>query len=174
MPWENPGAYDEARKRIRENKESETVIREKKKEDFEKSKDKVHSKKKLDVYELRRRIETGTSLNTLKSDIQEALNNGQISMDNYTNAIEMLSERNDEKWRVSSPEYIISDDAFPFSKAPLTTYFEDQKLWDNFLVDIAGFTYGVAQGSIFLLYMTWRIVLDTLLLPVDIYRLIQK
>jgi hypothetical protein len=45
MPNENPGAYSEARDRIREKKEKETIIIESKKEDFEKSKSILRKKK---------------------------------------------------------------------------------------------------------------------------------
>jgi hypothetical protein len=58
MSLENPGAYDEARKRIRENTERETVIKETTTEDFEKDKQRLRKKKTLDVFELKRRIET--------------------------------------------------------------------------------------------------------------------
>ena len=175
MPWENPGAYDEARKRIRENKESETVVIEKKKEDFEKGKEKIHSRKKLDVFELRRRIETGQSLNMLKWDIREALESGQISIDTYTDAINML----DDTTRVSRenlavPEYTLPVGALPFSGTALAKYFDEQKLWDNPLVDMAGFAYGAAQGSLFLVFLLGRMILDALLLPIDMYYLIKK
>jgi hypothetical protein len=69
---------------------------EKKKEDFEKGKEKIHSKKKLDVFELKRRIETGHSLHTLKSDIEEALRSGQISIDTYTNTIDLIEKKTHE------------------------------------------------------------------------------
>lgn len=175
MPWENPGAYDEARKRIRESKESETVVIEKKKEDFEKSKEKLYSKKKLDIFELRRRIETGQSLNTLKSDIKEALSTGQISIESYSDVIGMLDrEQKKSEEPHPEPEYVIDMDGIPLAQSPLTQYFERQKLGDNIFVDMAGFTYGVAQGSLFLIYLAGRIVLDTLLLPRDIYHLLQR
>jgi hypothetical protein len=45
MPNENPGAYSEARDRIREKNEKETIIIESKKEDFEKSKSILRKKK---------------------------------------------------------------------------------------------------------------------------------
>jgi hypothetical protein len=45
MPNENPGAYNEARDRIREKNEKETIIIESKKEDFEKSKSILRKKK---------------------------------------------------------------------------------------------------------------------------------
>lgn len=45
MSHENPGAYDEARKRIREKKEMEVSVIEVKKEDFEKGKEKLRKRK---------------------------------------------------------------------------------------------------------------------------------
>ena len=45
MPNENPGAYSEARDRIREKKERETVILEVKTEEFEKTKEKMRKRK---------------------------------------------------------------------------------------------------------------------------------
>ena len=74
MPNENPGVYNETRDRIREKKEKETILVETKKEDFEKSKSILRQKKTLDVGELKRHIETGRSLEGLKSDIKSALN----------------------------------------------------------------------------------------------------
>ncbi len=73
MSNENPGAYNEARNRIREKQEQERVIVEKKKEDFEVGKEKVYRKKKLDVFELKHHIETGRSLESLKNDVRSAL-----------------------------------------------------------------------------------------------------
>jgi hypothetical protein len=175
MPWENPWAFDEARKRIRESKESEVVVIEKRKEDFEKGKEKIYSKKKLDVFELRRRIETGQSLNMLKSDIRAALENGQISIDTYDDALRMLDK--DEQGSLHEnivPEYTLPPWAFPLSDTKLAQYFDNQKFGDNPLIDIAGFVYGFAQGSLFLVFLLGRIILDTLLLPIDIYKLSQK
>jgi hypothetical protein len=45
MPNENPGAYSEARDRIREKKEQEMIVREVKTEEFEKTKEKMRKKK---------------------------------------------------------------------------------------------------------------------------------
>ena len=176
MPWENPWAYDEARKRIREKVDRETIVIEEKKEDFEKTKEKIYSKKKLDVFELKRRIETGNSLGILKSDIRTALENGDISIDTYRNALKKIenTEWAWEKRTIIEPEYTVDPTAFPLSDHPLTRYFESQKLWANPFIDLAGFAYGFAQGSIFLLYLAGKIVIDALLLPVDIYKMMQK
>ena len=176
MPWENPGAYNEARNRIKENKERETIIIEEKKENFEKWKEKIRSRKKLDVFGLKRRIETGQSLELLKSDVKDALDRGEISIDTYKTALERIEnfDTAKEKERHISvvPDYMLDPKMYPLSNLPLTSYFESQKLWDNPLVDMAGFFYGIAQGSIFLLWLAWKVVLDTLLLPVDLFKLI--
>lgn len=175
MPWENPWAYDEARKRIRESRDRETIIIEEKKEDFEKGKEKIRSRKKLDVFALKSKLETGNSLNTLKSDIKEALDRWDISIETYKNVLTEL-DKNKEKTAepLARPEFVLDPRAFPLSDHPLTKYFESQKLWDNPLIDLAGFAYGFAQGSLFLLYLAGRIVLDTLLLPIDLYKMMKK
>lgn len=59
---ENPGAYHEARNRIREKNDKEKVIAEVVQEQYEKSKEKLTKRKTLDIYELKHRIETGHSL----------------------------------------------------------------------------------------------------------------
>lgn len=61
----------------------------------------------MDVFELKRRIETGHSLNSLKSDIQSALDSGQISMDTYTDAIRMLDAKKDGLRKNITPEYTL-------------------------------------------------------------------
>ncbi len=53
-------------------------------------KEKVYKKKKLDVFELKRRIETGNSLSLLKNDIKEAYEQGEISIETYTSAINAM------------------------------------------------------------------------------------
>lgn len=178
MPWENPGAYDEARKRIRENKERETVIIEEKKESFEKGKEKIRSRKKLDVFELKRRIETGQSLELLKSDVKDALDHGEISIDTYKNAlerIESIDSKHEKEKRVKViPDKIFDPNDYPLSGLPITQYFESKKLGENIFIDIAGFAYGVAQGSLFLLWLAGKVVVDALLLPLDIYNFLSS
>jgi hypothetical protein len=58
MSHENPGAYREAQNRIRDVADREKVIIEERTESFEKGKEKIRKGKKLDIFELRRRIET--------------------------------------------------------------------------------------------------------------------
>jgi hypothetical protein len=129
MSFENPGSYDEARKRIRENKELESQVIEKKREDFEKGKERIRSRKKLDIFELHRRIETGHSLSILRSEIQEALKDGQISIDTYTNTLNLLHESAEKKKKIlPQAEYVLSQGSFPGASLPSTQYFENQKL----------------------------------------------
>ena len=170
---ENPGAYDEARNRIREKQEQEKVIVEKKKEEFEMSKEKVYTKKKLDVFELKRRIETGHSLSLLKDDIKQALDQGDISIDTYHKALDAMQQEKDQE-KIDRDVYSIDPDTLPLSQNALARYLEKQKLGENILVDIAGFAYGFTQGSVFLLFLLGRMVLDFLLLPRDIYEFLKQ
>lgn len=166
MPNENPWVYSEARDRIREKKEQETVIIEVKKEEFEKWKEKLRKRKWLDVHGLRQKIETGHSLNSLKSDIRSALSEGMISRDTYESMMDAIwdGEKNSIDTR-------IDPSLFPLSQNRLAIYLENQKLWENPWVDIAWFLYWlVVQGSAFLIIIAWKILTDIVLLPRDIYR----
>jgi hypothetical protein len=84
------------------------------------------------------------------------------------------STENDHSQRDLTPDYTLPPGAFPFSDVPLSLYFDRQKLGDNPLVDIAGLAYGFAQGSLFLIFLLGRMILDALLLPIDLYKLSQK
>lgn len=176
MPWENPWVYNEARNRIKENKERETIVIEEKKESFEKWKEKIRSKKKLDVFELKRRIETGQSLELLKGDIKEALDRGEISVDTYKDALKRIEGEDvwDERNNIPDaiPDYVFDPKMYPLANNELTKYFESQKIGENIFVDMGGFMYGLAQWSLFLLWLAGRVVLDALLLPIDLYKLI--
>lgn len=174
MPNENPWAYNEARNRINENKEREKIIIEEKKENFEKTKERIKSRKKLDVFELKRKFETGNSLSILKSDIKEALDRGDISIETYANVITEL-DRDKEKVKIlATADFILDPKAFPFSDTALSAFFDKQRLGDNLLIDLGGFVYGFVQGSVFLLFLFGRIILDTLLLPIDLYKMTKK
>ncbi len=167
---ENPWAYIEARDRIREKKERETVVLEKKTEEFEKTKEKMRKKKWLDVHGLKQKIETGHSLNSLKSDIRAALAEGTISLDTYDSVIASL-DRDDRLPEIGQ----IDPNKLPFSQNNLAKYFENQPLWENIWSDIAWFLYGlVVQGSAILIIIAWKIITDLLLLPRDIYREIKN
>ncbi len=88
--------------------EQETIIKEQVTENFEKTKERVRSGKKLDVFELKRRIETGQSLSLLKGDIQSALENGHISIDTYTNALKVIDEKTHNfPYKNLDPDYIL-------------------------------------------------------------------
>ena len=164
---ENPGAYNEARNRIREQKEKEKVIAESVVEHFEKSKEKLHKKKWLDIYELKRKIETGHSLDSLKSDIREALKDGDISIETYNQALSDISERDDREKKL--PE--INPDTLPFSQNEFAQWLEKQPLGANIWADMAGFLYGFfVQGSTILVIIAWNILMDLLKLPRDVYR----
>ncbi len=64
-------------------------------EEFEKSKEKMRKRKGLDVHGLRQKIETGNSLDSLKSDIRAALSEGTISRDTYDSVIASLDRQSD-------------------------------------------------------------------------------
>ena len=90
---ENPWAYNEVRNRLREEKERERKALENLVERFEKEKTHMRAEKKFDIFELKSRIETHRSLNTLRSDIDKALREGIISremFDTLKNKIEHI------------------------------------------------------------------------------------
>ncbi|MBX9809253.1 hypothetical protein K2X92_02610 [Candidatus Gracilibacteria bacterium] len=163
---ENPGAYNEARDRIREKKEKETILVESQKEEFEKTKNILRKKKGLDVHELRRRIETGNSLDLLKSEIKNALTEGTISRDTYDRVIASIDNETNNEIEIG----MIDPDKLPFSQNKLAKYLENQPLGENIGTDIVGFLYGfVIQGSAILVIIAWKILTDFLFLPRDIY-----
>lgn len=163
---ENPGAYSEARDRIREKKERETVVLEVRTEEFEKTKEKMRKRKWLDVHGLRQKIETGHSLDSLKSDIKAALREGAISRDTYDSVIASLDNQD-----TMIDAWMIDPDRLPFSQNPLAKYLENQPLGENIGIDMVGFFYGlIIQGSAILIIIAWKILTDLLFLPRDIYR----
>lgn len=169
MPSENPGAYDEARKRIRETKESEAVIIEKKKEGFEKEKTILRSKKALDVFELKRRIETGHSLESLKADILNALKEGNISFETYEKTLRNLTETDDATREKEYQDLSYDQISVPFDQNKLAKYLEEKKWGENPLVDLLGLMYGFfIQGSAILVILLWRLLIDLLNLPKDL------
>jgi signal recognition particle GTPase len=168
---ENPGAYNEARNRIREQKEKEKDITESVVEHFEKSKEKLHKKKWLDICELKRKIETGNSLDSLKWDIREALKEGDISIETYNQALSDITDKQDHREKLP----IIDPNTLAFSQNTLAKWLESQPLWANIWADMAGFLYGfVIQGSAILVIIAWNILIDLIKLPRDVYREIQK
>lgn len=165
MP-ENPWAYNEARDRIREKKEKETILVESQKEEFEKTKNILRKKNGLDVHELKRRIETGNSLDLLKSEIKNALTEGTISRDTYDKVIATIDQN---EWGIIENE-IIDVDKLPFSWNKLAKYLENQPLGENIWADIIWFLYGfVVQWSAILVIIAWKILIDFLFLPRDLY-----
>lgn len=167
---ENPGAYNEARNRIREQKEKEKVFVESVQEHFEKSKERLTKKKWLDIYELKRKIETGHSLESLKVDIRDALKEWDISIETYNQALSDISERDDREKRLPD----IDPNTLPFSQNELAQWLEGQPLWKNIWVDMIWFLYGFfVQGSAILIIIAWKILMDLLKLPMDVYNEIQ-
>ncbi len=165
---ENPWAYSEARDRIREKKEKEVVLAEIKKEDFEKTKTLMRKKNSLDVRELKNHIAVWHSLESLKSEIQSALNEWTISRDTYDKVIASIDAGKDKKVEDIG---LIHPDDLPFSQNKLAKYLEDQPLWENIWADIVWFMYGfLIQGSAILVIIAWKILTDFLFLPRDIYK----
>ena len=170
MSNENPWAYNEARNRIREQKEREKVVVESVNEHFEKSQEKIRKKKKLDIFWLKHHIEAGRSLDGLKADIREALADGSISKETYDRALQDIDDR-DEKEKLISNNLL---QAVPFINTPFAQYLEKQPIGANIAIDLLGFVYGfVVQGSVILVIIAWKILVDLLRLPVDGYRAIR-
>ena len=167
MSFENPGAFKEAQNRIREKQEKEKIIVLESREDFEKWKEKVRKRKTLDVYELKRRIETGKSLSSLKNDIESALREGSISFETYQKTLRSL----ENKEQNTKEEYEIEMTQIPFSQNALAKYLEEKPFWQNAIVDVLGMMYGFfVQWSALLVILLWNLLLDLLKLPRDIYR----
>jgi signal recognition particle GTPase len=120
---ENAGAYQESRNRIREKEEREKRAHEEERADFEVSKEKLRKRKHLDVFALKNRIETGHSLELLKQDLSEALQEGLISLETYEKSMEDVrdSERKERKMDESLR-------ALPLAQAKLTQFFEKAPL----------------------------------------------
>lgn len=165
MSLENPGAYDEARKRIREKKENDENTLEKKKEGFETEKSMLRKKKHLDVFELKRRIETGQSLESLKTDILDALKEWNISFETYEKTLRNLWEEKKKDERKDIYDTV----AIPFDSNKLAKYLEGKTWGENPFVDILGLMYGFfIQWSAILVILLWRLLMDLLMLPKDL------
>lgn len=136
MPNENPGAYNEARNRIKEKQEKEKESFEiRRKEEFESKKEKLYSKKHLDVFSLRRSIETGKSLNSLKEDIKKALDNGDITLDTYRDVIDTIEQEDNINIPTLSPSFVLDPRVFPFYESELSKFLDNQKLGKNIFFD---------------------------------------
>ncbi|MBS9783815.1 hypothetical protein KGV55_00520 [Candidatus Gracilibacteria bacterium] len=169
MSREKAGAYHEAEKRLQENIiDNEKKRLEKVQEHFFENKEKLHSKKKFDIFSLRHQLEIGRTLLSLKNELKEAFSEGEISQREYTDSLETLeNEKTQKEEKENTPT--MTDFPLPFSDSKLAQYFEEKTLGENIGADIVGFLYGFAiQGSTILIILLWRILTDTLLLPKDI------
>lgn len=150
------------------------MVIEKKKEEFEVSKERLRKKKGLDVHALKHKIETGQSLDALKDTIKQAFQEGMISKDTFEktmNAIEDDKNSTREKKDRAGSQV----PPFPLSNNPIAQYLENAKLGENFLVDTAGFFYGFfIQGSAVLVILAWKLFVDFLFLPRDIINEIKQ
>ncbi len=130
---EQPGAYSEARNRIREKEQQEqkqldTIV-----EYFEKQKETMRVGKKFDIFELRRKIETGKSLSGLKVDIEAALQSGNISRETFDQMQASLERRiqgETQKTKETLPAMIAPED-LPFSSSDLARFLEKKRLGEN-------------------------------------------
>ncbi len=175
--FENPGAYNESRNRLREEKEREKKALENITERFEKEKNLMRTEKKFDMFELRHRIETGRSLLTLQNEINNALKEGIISREAFDTLQEkiVLAEKIEKIVDKDEQENFFKNEDLPFGKTELAKFFDNKKIWENILVDFAGFFYGfLIQGSAILVILLWKIFLDIIFLPRDIYNEIKK
>lgn len=170
---ENPWAYNEARNRIREKQDEEKNIIEEKIVNFEKSKERLRKWKTLDVFELKRRIETGNSLSSLKSDIENALKEWTISFEVYQKTLRTLEKTENNEWITEEQSELILS-KLPFQNTAIVQFFENQKFGENTLIDLFGIMYGFfVQGSAIMVILIWNMILDLLKLPRDIYRELQ-
>lgn len=166
MSRENPWAYHEARNRLREQERRERDQMEGVVEHFEKQRALSRVNRRLDIFELRRKIETGHSLDSLRKEISEALRGEIISRDTFDvlqaslDATELHRHREATSWEGSD---------IPFGNTALAQIYEQSPLWNNFRTDIAGFSYGFfVQGGAIMIILLWRILYDFLMLPRDV------
>lgn len=175
---ENPWAYREAQNRIREQQEKEKEKKEQLSEDFEKTRSKVSVEKQFDIFELKRRIETGRSLSVLRHDIDTALREWLISrktFDKIEKALDVRLDPEKDRQLVEKRESGESDYVAPFSDGELAKFFEDKRIGENVFVDMAGFSYGFfVQWGAIMVILAWRIFLDMLFLPRDILEEIRE
>ncbi len=75
---------------------------------------------------MRQKIETGHSLDSLKSDIRAALSKGMISRDTYDSVIASLDRKSP-----SQGIGTIDPNQLPFSQNRFAKYLENQPLGDN-------------------------------------------
>lgn len=139
----------------------------------------MRAEKKFDIFELKSRIETHHSLNTLRSDIDKALREGIISremFDTLKNKIEFIEHLPEKNILTKQSEKAFFDDEdLPFGKTEITKFLEKKKIGENIFVDIGGFFYGfVVQGGAIFVILLWKILLDIIFLPRDILKELQK
>lgn len=89
---ETPGIYNEARNRLKEEKEREQKLKEQVIEQYEKQRAIATIEKKFDIFSLKKRLEAGHMLSTLRADISEALKEGIISRETFDIVEKSLQE----------------------------------------------------------------------------------
>ena len=92
----------------------------------------MRAEKKFDIFELKSRIETHHSLNTLRSDIDKALREGIISremFDTLKNKIEFIEHLPEKNILTKQSEKAFFDDEdLPFGKTEITKFLEKKKI----------------------------------------------
>lgn len=173
---ENPWVYHESRNRLREEKEREKKKIEDLVEKFEKQREYTTTEKRFDIFELKHRIETGRNLLLLQKEIAEFLKEWQISRESFEKfqeQINILKTSSDDKKNI--PPDLFSRDDFLFGNTDFVKFLEEKKIWENIFVDMVGFFYGfIVQWWAILVILFWKILLDIIFLPRDIYNEIKK
>lgn len=128
MSREKAGAYHEAQKRIQENiKDEEKKRLDDIQEHFEKTKDTLHTKNKFDIFSLRHRITIGQSLSSLRSELQQALSQGEISQEQYSESMQTLEIQNEEREKQAQKENaLFTPEEIPFGKSKIAQKLENQ------------------------------------------------
>lgn len=133
--------------------------------------------KRFDIFELRQKIETTKNLSILRNEVQNALKEGIISRETFDKLQDNIDkiDRNIDKNVANIDRNLSNNDNIspldlPFGDTEIAKFFENKKIGENIFVDIAGFSYGFfVQGSAILVILLWKIFLDILFLPRDIY-----
>lgn len=166
---ENPGAYQEAQNRLREQKEREERLKEHIFENFEKQKEILRTTSRFSMRELQRRIETMQSVETLSKDIENALKSGEISKDIFEK-MRVKVENHEKIQEKKDVNDFFDEENLPFSDTDLAKFFENQRIGERPIVDLMGFFYGFfVQGGAIFVILLWKIFCDIIFLPRDIY-----
>lgn len=167
MSRENPGAYYESRNRLQEKEKTTREQREAVEEFFAKKRTLSKIENRFDIFELRRKIETGHSLESLRNEIGQALKEERISQEDFDSlkqSIDTLLYNKEQKEHIP-----VNTDTIPLSDNAFAQKLESSPLGEDLKRDITGFAYGFfVQWSAILVILLWKIIYDFLMLPRDI------